>query len=141
MRNTYSYQVTEKISQPVRRAREIIDTSRGAVVVEFGMPWGEHCRVVEPLLASVFARHTEVQHVKVDGSGRRLSKLFNVKFWPTLIFLYDGKEVMRLVRPNNIAVIDSAFTTLANLSETLVAEKAHLSEKNSWVGQQPAVAH
>ncbi len=36
-----------------------------------------------------------------NGSGRALSRSFNIKLWPTLIFLADGQEVARLVRPTD----------------------------------------
>ena len=40
-------------------------------------------------------------HVKVeDGPGRRLGRSFGIKLWPTLVFLKDGVEVARLVRPH-----------------------------------------
>jgi thioredoxin 1 len=41
-----------------------------------------------------------VRHIKIaDGSGRPLGRSFRVRLWPTLIFLRDGKEIARLVRP------------------------------------------
>jgi thioredoxin 1 len=32
-----------------------------------------------------------------------------VKLWPTLVFMRDGVEVARLVRPRDAAVIDGAL--------------------------------
>jgi thioredoxin 1 len=32
-----------------------------------------------------------------------------VKLWPTLVFLRDGKEVARLVRPQDVAAISTAL--------------------------------
>jgi thioredoxin 1 len=32
-----------------------------------------------------------------------------VKLWPTLVFLRDGKEMARLVRPPDAAAIDAAL--------------------------------
>jgi thioredoxin 1 len=41
-----------------------------------------------------------VRHIKVDdASGKRLGRSFGVKLWPTLVFLKDGKEAARVVRP------------------------------------------
>ena len=34
-------------------------------------------------------------------SGRRLGRSYKVKLWPTLIFLKDGVEAARLVRPGD----------------------------------------
>jgi thioredoxin 1 len=54
-----------------------------------------------------------VHHTKVeDGSGRPLGRSFRVKLWPTLIFLRDGQEVLRLVRPTRISDIEEAFEQL-----------------------------
>jgi thioredoxin 1 len=40
------------------------------------------------------------RHIKIaDGSGRPLGRSFRVRLWPTLIFMRDGKEIARLVRP------------------------------------------
>jgi thioredoxin 1 len=44
-----------------------------------------------------------VRHIKVeDASGKRLGRSFDVKLWPTLIFLQDGREVARVVRPKSV---------------------------------------
>ena len=41
-----------------------------------------------------------MRHIQVkDGSGRPLGRSYGVKLWPTLVFLRDGQEVARLVRP------------------------------------------
>lgn len=43
-----------------------------------------------------------MRHIKVaDASGRRLGRSFGVKLWPTLVFLRDGKERAKLVRPDD----------------------------------------
>jgi len=54
--------------------------------------------------------HPDVPHVKVeDGKGRRLGRTFGVKLWPTLIFLKDGKEIARVVRPEGSSDIEDAL--------------------------------
>jgi thioredoxin 1 len=51
-----------------------------------------------------------VKHLKVeDGPGRRLGRSFRVKLWPTLVFMRDGIEVARLVRPRDAAAIAEAL--------------------------------
>jgi thioredoxin 1 len=41
-----------------------------------------------------------VRHIKVeDAAGKRLGRSFVVKRWPTLVFMRDGREVARVVRP------------------------------------------
>ena len=63
-------------------------------------------RAAQPALAAAFAEHPEVRHIKIeDGSGQRLGRSFKVKLWPTLVFLRDGQEVGRLVRPDSAASI------------------------------------
>ena len=48
-----------------------------------------------------------------DGPGRRLGRQFGVKLWPTLVFLRDGQEVCRLVRPNQAADVSQALERIA----------------------------
>ena len=80
--------------------RAEVDALPGATVVEFGSVNCGYCRVAQPLLEQAFAEHPEVGHIKVeDASGRRLGRSFGVKLWPTFVFMKDGREVARLVRP------------------------------------------
>ena len=54
--------------------------------------------------------HQHVRHIRVaDASGRPLGRWFGVKLWPTLVFLKDGKEMSRLVRPTTLAAINRAL--------------------------------
>ncbi len=48
-----------------------------------------------------------------DGPGRRLGRSFQVKLWPTFIFLKDGVEQGRVVRPMNVAEIAAGFVKIA----------------------------
>ena len=90
--------------------RSEVDQLVGAVVVEFGTSWCGHCRAAQPLLELAFAGYPGVRHIKVeDGSGRLLGRSFGVKLWPTLVFLRDGREVTRLVRPRAVAPIVAAL--------------------------------
>ncbi|MDQ2927700.1 MAG: thioredoxin family protein [Caldimonas sp.] len=91
-------------------ARAEIDAIRGPLLLEFGTPWCGFCRAAQPLISGPLMRHAGVRHLRVeDGSGRRLGRSFGVKLWPTLVFLRDGEELGRLVRPNDEASIDAAF--------------------------------
>jgi len=82
----------------------------GATLLEFGSPWCGHCRIAQPLLETALAAHPEVRHLKIeDASGRRLGRSFQVKLWPTLVFLRDGKELARIVRPREAAPIERAL--------------------------------
>ena len=106
MAMTTSYSTSEPL-------RADIDALQGPAVLEFGTAWCGFCRAAQPLLASAFADHPQVRHIKVeDGSGRPLGRSFRVKLWPTLVFLSDGKEVARLVRPPDATEISQALAQI-----------------------------
>ena len=93
--------------------RSEIDTLRGPAVLEFGTSWCGHCRAAQPLIAQALAAHPKVRHVKIaDASGKRLGRSFAVKLWPTLVFLKDGKEKARLVRPKGAGEIERALAEI-----------------------------
>lgn len=94
-------------------ARAEVDALRGPALLEFGAPWCGYCRAVQGPLGSVLERHPDVRHIKVeDGPGRKLGRSFGVKLWPTLVFLRDGKEVERLVRPAGAQAISDAVARI-----------------------------
>jgi thioredoxin 1 len=94
----------------VEPTRTEIDSLGGATVVEFGAPWCGYCRGAQPLIASALSSRPEIRHIKIeDGKGRPLGRSFRVTLWPTLIFLKDGKEIARLIRPADAAVISEAL--------------------------------
>jgi thioredoxin 1 len=93
--------------------RAEIDAARGPVLLEFGTPWCGFCRVAQPFISRSLMRHADVGHLKVeDGSGRPLGRSFGVKLWPTLVFLRDGEEIGRLVRPKDEAAIEAALAKI-----------------------------
>jgi thioredoxin 1 len=94
----------------VEPKRSDVDALAGPTVLEFGSPWCGWCRRAQPLIAKAFAAHPDVRHIKVaDASGRRLGRSFGVKLWPTLVFLRDGRETARLVRPQEADEITRAL--------------------------------
>ena len=98
---------------PAEPSRAEIDVLTGPAVVEFGARWCGYCRALQAPLAAVLARHPGVRHVKVeDGPGQPLGRSFGVKLWPTLVFLRDGREVQRLVRPAGEAPITAALASI-----------------------------
>ena len=94
--------------------RDEVDALPGATVVEFGTNWCGHCAAAQPLIGAAMAQHSGLRHLKIeDGKGRPLGRSFQVKLWPTLIFLKDGAEVARVTRPPSIQVITEALRKLA----------------------------
>ena len=94
-----SFNAQYSIDQPTRAE---IDATSGAVVLEFGNPWCGYCHRAEPLLRDELDRYPEVRHVRIaDAAGLPLGRSFGVKFWPTVIFIRDGTERARLIRPHD----------------------------------------
>jgi thioredoxin 1 len=94
--------------------RAEIDGLAGAVVLEFGTDWCGYCRRARPLIDPALAAHPGTRHLMVeDGKGRLLGRSFGIKLWPTLIFLRDGAETERLVRPVSEASVQDALTLIS----------------------------
>lgn len=90
--------------------RSELDASQGAVVVEFGTPWCGYCRAAKPLIEAVIDQSPGVRHMRIeDGSGKRLGRSYRVKQWPTLIFLKEGQEQARCVRPETRQALEAAL--------------------------------
>lgn len=82
----------------------------GLVVVEFGTNWCGYCSGAQPLISAALSAGPDMTHLKVeDGPGRALGRSFRVKLWPTLVFLHDGVERARVVRPASRADLDEAI--------------------------------
>jgi thioredoxin 1 len=97
----------------VEPARPEIDMLEGPTVLEFGSPSCGYCRAAQPLLASAFADHPRVRHIKIaDSSGRPLGRSFKVKLWPTLVFLSNGREIARMVRTGDASAIRRALAQI-----------------------------
>jgi thioredoxin 1 len=95
-------------------SREEIDALPGATLLEFGSPWCGYCSAAQPLIAQALAGREGIRHVKIaDGRGRRLGRSYRVKLWPTLVFLKDGAEVARLVRPDTAETIGNALASIS----------------------------
>lgn len=95
--------------------REEVDGWTGPAVLEFGANWCGHCQAAQPLVSEALAEFPGARHVKVaDGKGKPLGRSFTVKLWPTLIFLKDGKEVVRAVRPTDAGEVRRGLAAIAS---------------------------
>ncbi len=100
--------------QTVGPTRAEIDAMPGSLVVEFGTDWCGHCRAAQAPIADAFRDFPNVARIRIeDGPGRPVGRSFTVKLWPTLIFLSDGREVARVVRPTAAGPVSRALAALA----------------------------
>jgi thioredoxin 1 len=94
---------TTYLSETEAPERATVNALPGWTLLEFGTDWCGHCRAAQTLVAQALAPFPQWQHLKIeDGSGRALGRSFRVTLWPTLIFLRDGQELARLVRPASV---------------------------------------
>ena len=104
---------------PDEPTRADVDSRRGPVLLEFGSPGCGHCRAAQPLVEQALREPAAgalaaMPHLRViDGPGQPLGRSFGVKLWPTLVFLRDGREVTRLVRPRDVVLLRDALAALA----------------------------
>ena len=97
-------------SEPTRAE---IDILAGATMLEFGATWCGYCKAAQPIIASALINYSDVIHIKIeDGKDKRLGRSYIVKLWPTLIFLKNGVEIARIVRPTESAEISEALESL-----------------------------
>lgn len=96
--------------EPERFTREQVDALPGATVLQFGTNWCGYCRAAEKVVEPVLGDREGLRRILIeDGKGRPLGRSYRVKLWPTLIFLADGEEVARVVRPWNSEVVLEAL--------------------------------
>ena len=98
---------------PSALSREELDRLPGISVVEFGTNWCGFCHAARPFIEAAFADYPDVKRFRIeDGKGLPLGRSFVVREWPTLIFLADGREVARVVRPDSTAPVTQALAEL-----------------------------
>ena len=99
--------------EPETLSRPDIDAMRGPVVLDFGANWCGYCQAARPIIEAAMASHPQLPHLKIeDGKGRRLGRSFQVKLWPTLIFMRDGEEVARVVRPTEANEVEDGLVRI-----------------------------
>jgi thioredoxin 1 len=93
---------------------EEVRAQAGPLLLDFGTGWCGHCAAARaPVEAALRAHGRPVRHVRVeDGPGRQLGRAFGVKLWPTLVFLCDGQEQARLVRPHACSDLVAALRAI-----------------------------
>ena len=91
-------------------SRADVDAREGVLLLEFGAPWCPHCQRAQAAIEALASEHPLLEHLKIeDGRGQPLGRSFKVKLWPTLVFLRDGVEIERLVRPQAAGDIAAAL--------------------------------
>lgn len=96
---------------PETITREQVDALPGVTVLQFGTDWCGYCRAAERVIDPVLDTADGVRRILVeDGKGRPLGRSFRVKLWPTLVFLSEGEEVARVVRPWRQADVEEAMS-------------------------------
>lgn len=93
--------------------RAELEAVPGPLLLEFGTDWCGHCRAARPAVRDALQAHPGVRHVRVeDGPGRALGRSYGVTLWPTLVFMRDGQERERLVRPREAAPVAQALAVI-----------------------------
>src|SRR5688500_9444543 len=95
-------------------SKDTVEKLQGPTVLEFGANWCGFCKAAQPVIDTAFAAHSGMRHIKVeDGKGKPLGRSYRVKLWPTLIFLRDGVEVARVVRPTDASEVTEGLLKIA----------------------------
>lgn len=100
---------------PKEPTPEEVAEVKGSLVLEFGATWCPICQHARPLIDQALTQHPDVRHLTIeDGKGKRLGRSFGVKLWPTLVFLADGHEVSRIVRPTSVQAVTDGLRALTS---------------------------
>ena len=66
----------------------------GLVLLDFGTDWCGHCIAARSAVDAWRDAHADIEHLRIeDGRGRPLGRAYQVKLWPTLVLLRDGREL------------------------------------------------
>jgi thioredoxin 1 len=80
--------------------REEVDHLPGPVLLEFGASWCDYCLALKPHVEAALKDFPQIRFIWAeDGKGKPLGRSFQIKLWPTLVFLRDGAVVKKAIRP------------------------------------------
>ncbi|MBL8470888.1 MAG: thioredoxin family protein [Rhodocyclaceae bacterium] len=97
-----------------------VEALPGPTLLNFGANWCGICRSSQAMIQAALAELPQVRHLRIaDRPGARLGRSYRIKLWPTLVFLLNGQEISRLVRPQHPAAIDDALAGIASASPAL----------------------
>ena len=115
MDETINETMNKIMNQNTQITQEDLARSTGPLMLEFGASWCSHCQAAQSLIATALLDYQHVQHIRIeDGKGQRLGRSYTVKLWPTLVFLKDGVEHSRLVRPQSAQAIAAALHDISS---------------------------
>jgi thioredoxin 1 len=115
MNETINETMNKIMNQNTQINQEDLARSTGPLMLEFGAGWCSYCQAAQSLIATALLDYQHVQHIRIeDGKGQRLGRSYTVKLWPTLVFLKDGMERSRLVRPQSAQAIAAALHDISS---------------------------
>ncbi len=96
----------------------VVAQSGAPVVVDFYATWCPPCRMLAPLLDEMAARYGgRVRFVKVNiDESPDLARQYRVSGVPTLVFLYGGTEVDRVVGVPAASTLQQKISGLSKLA-------------------------
>jgi thioredoxin 1 len=93
--------------------QQYLESMQGTAVIEFGAANCAYCQAAQAMIAAAMIQYEPIKHIKIeDGKGQRLGRAYTIKLWPTLLFLNNGIEIKRLVRPNDREMIIDALNQI-----------------------------
>lgn len=96
-------------------SRQEINSMSGVTILQFGTEWCGYCQGAAKIIQTALSEAGQFNYLKIeDGPGRILGRSYRIKLWPTLVFLKDGNEIGRVVRPESVEVIKNELLKLLN---------------------------
>ena len=74
-------------------------TAKGKVLIDFYTDWCGYCKILSPVLEELSTKYAgSVTVAKVDAdTEREIADRYDIKSYPTILLLEDGKEVDRKI--------------------------------------------